>query len=166
MTVGIGRLVPATIAIGLALLAPAGVEGHAELMSSVPQAGAILDEPPTEVELIFDDELDPDRSELRVTDAASTRVGSGGVDLEVADRNVLRAPLDADAAGRYEVAWTAVAADAHAESGTFAFTVSNGDRLTPDTATTTSRTTTLTGFVLLIGAVALTLRGLVRRPNR
>lgn len=109
--------------------------GHAELVSSVPAPGASLTRAPTEVVITFDDELDPDGSELIVTDADGAEVGAGGVDLEVAERNVLRATVSIDANGAYEVSWTAVSRDGHAEVGSYVFEVrSDAGATSPNTA--------------------------------
>ena len=81
---------PLTFLAAVALLAiPAVASAHVELVSSSPEAGANLDTAPTEVTVTFDDELDPDHSTFTVADADGNEVGSGEVDLTVADRNVM-----------------------------------------------------------------------------
>ncbi len=135
-------LIPPTLAA--VLLAPSTVAAHAERTSASPEDGAELDEPPTEVVVVFDGELDPGASGFVVTDADGTEVGSGEVDLEVAERNELRGAVAIEGSGTFTVAWTATAADGHREEGRFTFTVvgddgdSDGDDTdgdaTPDTA--------------------------------
>lgn len=126
---------PAALLLAALLAAiPATANAHAELVTTDPVAGGVLDAPPTEVALTFDGELAPDGSGFTVTDANGTEVGSGMLDLEVAERNVLRGPFEAEAEGRYEVAWSAVAVDGHREEGTFAFTIGSSRPDTPDTA--------------------------------
>jgi methionine-rich copper-binding protein CopC len=111
----------ASIGAAVVLLAiPAAVAAHAGLESSTPEAGVDLDAPPAEVVLTFSGELGPD-SAFVVTDADGTIVGEGGLDLDVADRNVLSGAVDITQPGVYTVAWTAVSIDGHAEEGTFAF---------------------------------------------
>src|SRR5215210_4926456 len=74
----------------LALLAlPAAAAADVELISSSPEAGANLATAPKEVTITFDDELDPDLSSFKVTHAEGNEMGSGEVDLTIADRNVL-----------------------------------------------------------------------------
>ena len=89
-TADVIRLPLAALALGAALAAlPAVAVAHAELVSSDPEAGANLDAAPSEVTLTFDDELEPDGSGFTVTDHHDDEVGSGTLDLDVADRNIL-----------------------------------------------------------------------------
>ena len=97
------------------------VAAHVELISSSPAAGANLLTAPTEVTITFDDELDPDLSHFEVTDAASIQVGSGEVDLTVADRNVMTGPVTITAPGVYTVAYAVAGVDGHVLEGTFSF---------------------------------------------
>lgn len=125
---------PAGLLLAVLLAAiPATALAHAELVTTEPAAGGTLDAPPTDITLSFDGELSPDGSGFTVTDATGAEVGSGALDLEVAERNVLRGDVTADADGRYEVAWSAVAIDGHREEGSFAFTVGS-TQPAPDTA--------------------------------
>lgn len=146
------RPIVATVAAVLLAALPAATLAHAELASSRPAADAVLQAPPSEVVLTFDSELDPDTSSLVVTDAAGDSVGEGGVDLDVADRNVLHAAVDIPDDGAYEVSWTAGSIDGHVESGTFAFRVG-----TPvaDTALPAPSTAPMLVGALLVGAAAL-----------
>jgi methionine-rich copper-binding protein CopC len=110
------------LAAGLLTAVPASsAAAHVELISSSPVAGANLLTVPTEVTITFDDELDPDLSHFEVTDAASAEVGSGKVDLTVADRNVMTGPLTITAPGVYTVSYTVAGVDGHVLEGTFSF---------------------------------------------
>ena len=169
---------------GVALMAPASVSAHAELVSTSPADGQDLDTAPTEVAIVFDGELDPDGSEFVVNDAGGGQVGEGGVDLDVAERNEMRGAVTITEPGTYTVAWTAVAADGHTESGEFTFSfqadvaaaiaaasaaaAAAGDA--PNTATSqptgTGLALTLGGLALLVAAGALTLRRAVRAKRR
>lgn len=113
-------LVGVSIAALLAAL-PAVAAAHAELESSTPEAGQNLDTAPTEVILTFDEELDPDGSSFTVVDADGHEVGSGEVDLTVADRNVMAGDVSITDAGVYTVEYTVVAADGHESGGSFSF---------------------------------------------
>jgi copper resistance protein C len=152
------------------LLSPIAVLAHVHLESTSPPDGAELDTPPTEVVLIFDGELDPAESGFTVTDAAGTEVGSGDVDLEVAERNELRGSVTIEAPGEYTVTWSIVAADGHPDEGSYAFTVTGGDdveEVTPDTALATPRGSSplvLAGLALLLVAVRITRRRLAGKP--
>ena len=107
------RLLLITLATVALLALPAVVSAHVELISSSPEAGANLDSAPTEVTVTFDDEVDPDHSSFTVTDADGNEVGSGEVDLTVADRNVLRGDVTISDPGVYTVNYTVAGVDGH-----------------------------------------------------
>src|SRR5919106_828269 len=114
-----------SLAVSLAAL-PTAALGHAEFFASEPADGAVVDEPPAEVVITFDGELQSERSEFRVAGPGG-EVGVGAVDLEVAERNVLRGAVAITEPGIYTVKWTAVADDGHEEVGDFSFTVGGDD---------------------------------------
>jgi copper resistance protein C len=115
------RLLIAAATAAALLMLPATVLGHVEVTSSSPAAGENLDTAPTEVTVTFDDELDPDKSTFTVTDADGNEVGSGEVDLSVADRNVLSGPVTISDPGVYTVSYTVAGLDGHVIEGTFSF---------------------------------------------
>jgi methionine-rich copper-binding protein CopC len=149
-------LVPAAIAALLLAATPWGAMAHAELSSSAPAADAILETPPTEAVLTFDDELDPAASGFVVTDAVGAEVGRGTVDLDIAERNVIRGDLAIDGDGSFEVRWTAVAADGHVEEGAYTFMVGGGEA--PDTALPGRMPAWPLGITLVVLAVAISAR--------
>jgi hypothetical protein len=103
------------------LALPAVALGHVELISSSPAAGANLDQAPTTVSITFDDELDPDLSSFTVTDVDGATVGSGDVDLTVADRNVMTGSLHVTDPGVFSVRYTVAGVDGHELAGSFSF---------------------------------------------
>ena len=137
------------------LALPVAVAAHAELVASDPADGAVLAEPPGAVELRFGGELDPDGSAFTVTGPSGDFVGSGEVDLDVAERNVLRGIVDARGDGAYEVRWTAVSIDGHSDEGSLGFTVRPGTA--PNTALPRPDPTLPLGVLLLVVAVAIAL---------
>ena len=114
------RLVLITAAAAILLTLPAAVSAHAELVSSDPAPGDRLDEAPSEVTITFDGELAPE-SGFTVTDGDGHEIGAGELDLDVAERNVLRGAVTITEPGVYTVAWTAVSDDGHPEEGSFTF---------------------------------------------
>jgi methionine-rich copper-binding protein CopC len=143
-------------------LSASTVTAHVELISSTPVAGANLSTAPTEVTITFDDELDPDLSHFEVADAASVKVGSGEVDLTVANRNVMTGPVTITAPGVYTVSYTVAGVDGHLLEGAFSFGYQatsaipgpTGDE-GPDTAMTSRGGTSilvLLGWVLLLAS--------------
>lgn len=100
---------------------PALVAAHAPLDSSTPKAGENLDTAPTEVTLAFGGELDADGSSFTVKAADGTEVGTGSLDLTVADRNVLTGKVTISDPGVYTVDWTSKSIDGAVLNGTFSF---------------------------------------------
>lgn len=150
--------------LAVALVLPALVSAHAELVSTSPEAGANLDEPPTEVVMTFETEINRDGSEFTVTDAAGNTVGTGEVDLDVAERNEMRGDVEISEPGVYTVAWTTVAEDGFEESGVFTFgyaadppAPSSSEQ--PNTAVSASPTTG--GGGLVVAGLALLCAALV-----
>lgn len=126
------------LATSLALLlgVPALAAAHTDLIDSSPADGAQLDEPPTEVVLTFEGEVN-DESSFTVTDVDGNQVGSGELDLDVADRNVLRGDVSITEEGTYAVAYTIVGEDGDPIEGEVTFTVGEvdaGGATPPDTA--------------------------------
>jgi methionine-rich copper-binding protein CopC len=111
------------IAAAAVLLAAtaATAAGHTEIVSSTPEAGANLPTAPSEVVITFDDELDPDASRFIVADAHGVDVGSGEVDLTIADRNVMKGAVTITEPGVYTVTYTIAGIDGHEIEGTFSF---------------------------------------------
>ena len=127
------RIAPLLLAGGLSLL-PALTLAHTELTASDPADGATIADPPGEVVLTFAGELE-EGATFTVLDPEGEEVGSGTLDLDVVDRNVLRGAVDVSATGEYTVAWTVVGDDGHEVSGEVAFTYDpEGEASTPDTA--------------------------------
>lgn len=154
----LGFAVAFSVALGLPALAIA----HTELIESSPADGAQLDEPPTEVVLTFEGEITED-STFTVTDADGNEVGSGELDLEVADRNVLRGDVSISEDGVYTVAYSIVGQDGDPIEGEISFGV--GEAVPPNTAMAPSATgPSLTGLGLLLLALAVGLRA--RLPQR
>lgn len=158
----------AVFAIFLALAAtalPALALGHAEFVSSAPADGEVVTEPPTDVVITFEGELQPEGSGFRVAGPGG-EVSTGSVDLEVAERNVLRGAVSISQPGIYTVKWMVVAEDGDQQIGDFSFTV--GDRAVPETNLAVSfepmrLALTLAGAAVLIAAVMIATRRRVAR---
>lgn len=128
--------VRALVAISLATLVlalPWTVLGHAELVSSDPADGAVLDAPPAEIVLTFSEALDPAKSHFDLIDAGGTSVGRGLADPE----DDTRMTLDSSgiAPGPYRIEWVSAAEDGHLERGELSFTL-NGPSPTPEPTAT------------------------------
>ncbi|HET7583027.1 MAG TPA: copper resistance CopC family protein [Candidatus Limnocylindria bacterium] len=141
----------------LTLLAAAPAAAHAELVDASPPDGARLATVPDEVVLHFSDELDPADSSFTLTGPDGAAAGTGSVDLEVADRNVLRGRVSDVGTGTYRVDWVSVAADGHEERGTLSFTVGQ-EPLANTALRAPSNPLTPAGWLLLIAGSSLLLR--------
>ena len=153
-----------------ALAAPASA--HVELVTTSPEAGANLTTAPSEVSITFDDELDPDLSSFRVIGPGSIEVGSGEVDLSVADRNVMTGPVTVTTHGVYTVTYEVAGVDGHQLEVGFSFgyqattaipdpTINEG----PDTAMHEPPPRTgliLLGALFLLASATIAARGLAR----
>jgi methionine-rich copper-binding protein CopC len=149
------RIAPFLLAGALAAL-PALTLAHTELASSDPADGSTLADPPDEVMLTFEGEVG-DGSTFVVLDPSGAEVGSGGLDLEVADRNVLRGQLEVAAAGEYTVSWSVVGEDEHPVEGTLTFTYEpEGEPSTPDTALSPGSGSPLVPIGLLLVVLSVT----------
>jgi copper transport protein len=117
----LGRLIVLFAAAVLAACSATPAFGHANLVSSSPQDGAIVSSAPTEVRLRFDDRVTVGPGNAVVTAdrssvlAGSPRVEQGGYELVL--------PLQSLGNGDYSVRWRIVSDDGHLESGVLAFRV-------------------------------------------
>jgi copper resistance protein C len=111
------------IAALITLLAPALVEGHAELDKPTPADKSTVTTPVSQISGTFTESIKPDGSSLLVKDAKGTTVAQGGVDST--NNKVMTArPAAPLANGAYTVQWTTIsAADGDIARGTWTFTV-------------------------------------------
>lgn len=106
------------------VIAPAPALGHSELTTSVPAAGDVLADPPSEITGEFTEPVDPRRSSMELRGPDGGRVARGGVPQGGPPTSMTIAGLPTLAAGRYEVRWTTVTADDDGvERGRFSFTI-------------------------------------------
>src|SRR5580698_7542865 len=102
----------------------------------MPAVGGAVVAAPTEVALNFSEKLESVFSTVIVRDAVGIRVDKGYVQVDKADRTVMRVSLESLAQGIYIVEWRAWSADTHRTEGAFIFRVgqypisrtSNGNR--------------------------------------
>lgn len=151
------RIAPLLLAGSLALL-PTLAVAHTELTAADPADGSTVTDAPEEVVLTFAAEVDEGAS-FTVIDPDGVEVGSGGLDLEVADRNVLRGPVEVAAAGEYTVAWSVTGDDGHEVEGEVTFTY-DPEVTPPDTAMVdgTRSPAALVGAVLILLAASIPVR--------
>lgn len=114
----LAAVILAAFAAALFLAQPA--HAHDELISSNPADGAVLEEAPSEIELVFSSALMDLGNQVIVADAAGNNVAESE---PVLNRETLVQAVPALEAGDYQVNWRAVSSDGHPITGTFSFTV-------------------------------------------
>ena len=111
----------------LMLVLPSLASAHAELVRSIPEAGAVLAAAPSTVTAVFSGPVGPDGSAITVVDATGASVTDGPARLDPNDGGdqTLVVPLKPGlGAGTYTVRWTSISAeDGDKEEGTFTFTI-------------------------------------------
>jgi len=120
------RSIAAILLAGLSTLTFAGrADAHANLASSDPAPGAMLDNAPATVTLTFTEPPDPRLSIVHVLDVNGTPVESGPAETVSGPDDQLRIGLPADLPdGVYTVSWRVVSeTDGHSSAGAFGFGV-------------------------------------------
>ena len=111
-------------AVILLLAGAPGASAHAELQTTSPANGAVLDKAPATVSVQFTEGVQVTPDGLRVLAADGSRVDRGDTALSPSVPNTAAATLRSDLAdGTYTVAWRATSSDSHPVHGAFAFTV-------------------------------------------
>lgn len=164
------------VAAGLLAVGAPRAEAHSKLTHSSPANGARLDKSPSEVLLVFAEDMQALGTEIAVVDASGTSVAIGST---VVVGPKVTAAVSATLRGSYQVRWRATSADGHPVSGTIDFVVAPATASpslnvapsdsTASTATTDQRgSTVLTGVLVAGGVVVLLVVILffVRRSRR
>ncbi|HEV3212141.1 MAG TPA: copper resistance protein CopC [Acidimicrobiales bacterium] len=101
----------------------APASAHAQLLSTTPVAGSVVQHSPPQVVLRFGEPVEIDFGSIRVYDAAGARVDLGGTHYASHDDSAVALPLPHLADGAYVVAWRVISADSHPVHGAFIFSV-------------------------------------------
>ncbi|MBI4339611.1 MAG: copper resistance protein CopC [Chloroflexi bacterium] len=114
--------------LGLALailLADAQVAfAHANLVRAVPSPNAVLDTPPTRVQVWFSEPLAPAFSEIQVLDSAGRPMDQGDSIVDPLDPTLMSVSAKPLPRGLYTVAWKNVSTvDGHSLAGSYVFSV-------------------------------------------
>jgi copper transport protein len=118
------RWIAAAVAVSaFALLLPAAASAHAYLTKTVPAASVILNAPPPEVALTFDEAVEPRFALISVTDVDAHSVTSGALHRSASNPDTLIVPLKRVPEGWYLVYWRAISVDGHPVQGAFTFAV-------------------------------------------
>ncbi len=130
----------------LALLASVAAPAlaHGELLRSVPEANAVLNRPPAQIELYFSEALEASFSSIKVFDSTGAQVDTGDSRLDPTDPTRLRVSLRSLPDGVYTVSWQVLSAvDGHVTAGAFPFAIGDVDASALAAAEQASRTVKL-----------------------
>jgi methionine-rich copper-binding protein CopC len=137
------------------------VSAHALLVRSSPEANAILQQAPVQVELFFSESLEPNLSSITVVDSNNLTVDAGDVRVDPSDPRRMTVTLHALTDGVYTVSWKALSAiDGHQTVGTFPFAVGDASVAALESVpqSTTARlpfSALLSKFLLLVSLTVL-----------
>ena len=114
---------PVGLALAVLLCGTAGVEAHALIDRTEPQAGSALRTAPAQVRVWFTESLEPAFSGVQVVNAADQRVDKGDSQVDRANLRLLRISLPSLPPGTYKVIWRVLSIDGHVTQGDFIFRV-------------------------------------------
>ena len=154
------RFITSAVLGALLALAPAAASAHTELTSSDPADRSTLTEAPTEVMLTFEGEVSED-STFAVTGPSGDEVGSGELDLDVAERNVLHGEVAVEEPGEYVVAYSIIGEDGDPIEGEVRFTFDSDATASPATPNTAMVAPVTASPTVLAGIAFLALAGVV-----
>jgi copper transport protein len=109
------------VVVGLAI--PASAAAHAYLVRTVPSASGVVNTPPAQVSLTYDEAVEPRFAIISVTDAHAHSVTAGFPRRSAADADTLVVPLEKLPEGWYLVYWRVISVDGHPVRGAFTFAV-------------------------------------------
>jgi methionine-rich copper-binding protein CopC len=149
---------------------------HADLLRAEPAAGSELRQSPTQLTLYFSQGLKPNGSFIQVVDEGGNLVPAQ-VTFDDGDSKMMRASVPTLAPGVYKVRWQTLSAnDDDYHDGAYSLTVLNPDGSRPASAAParsgddgSSASIVLIAVsiavVLIVGGLALYIRGLGRQPR-
>jgi copper transport protein len=117
-------IIAALTAVSAALALPAAASAHAYLIKTSPVASGVLDTPPRQSALTFDEAVEPRFAIVSVTDASGKQQTTGPVQRSAANPDTLLVPLAPQLPqGWYLIYWRAISVDGHPVQGAFTFAV-------------------------------------------
>jgi copper transport protein len=163
------------VAIAAGLVLPASAAAHAYLVKTLPAASGVLDTPPTNVQLTYDEAVEPRFAIISVTDAAGHQETSGPVNRSPANPDTLIVPLRPHLPeGWYLIYWRAISVDGHPVQGAFTYAVGPNPGPAPQfpipsiSATATSTNLLVARWVMFLSVMVsiglFVLRTLIARP--
>jgi copper transport protein len=170
-----GRVVLSAAVLAAGLLVPGAVSAHAYLVKTVPAASVVLNAPPPNVQLTYDEAVEPRFAIISVTNAQGQQEATGAPQRSAANPGTLVVPLRPHLPeGWYLIYWRAISVDGHPVNGAFTYAVGPNPGPAPQfRVPSVSATATTPGllitrwlmFVTVMASVGLfVLRAFVARP--
>ena len=121
---GRGRIALALMVVAVGIAAPGTASAHAYLIKTVPAAAGVLDAPPPDVQLTYDEAVEPRFAIISVTNAAGKQETTGAVNRSPANPDTLVVRLRPHLSeGWYLIYWRAISVDGHPVQGAFTYAV-------------------------------------------
>jgi copper transport protein len=112
------------VALAAGLSLPAAASAHAYLIKTVPAASQVLNGSPPNIQLTYDEAVEPRFAIISVTNAAGRQETTGPVSRSPADPDTLIVPLRPNLPeGWYLIYWRAISVDGHPVEGAFTYAV-------------------------------------------
>ena len=119
-----GRIVLTAAAVAAGLLAPSTASAHAYLVKTVPAVSVVLNAPPPNVQLTYDEAVEPRFAIISVTNAQGQQETTGLPQRSPANPDTLVVPLRPHLPeGWYLIYWRAISVDGHPVQGAFTYAV-------------------------------------------
>ena len=126
-TTYIGRLAAGVVAAVIVVaFGAARADAHAELLSTAPADGVVLDAGPAKIALTCSESVEVALGGIKLLDANAKPVKIGPTQHGNGDASIVEATVPTLANGTYVVSWRAISSDSHPVFGAFTFRVGQG----------------------------------------
>ena len=120
----LGRILITLAAVAAGLVLPSAASAHAYLIRTSPAASRVLDGPPPNVQLTYDEAVEPRFAIVSVTNADGRQETTGPPQRSPSNPDTLIVPVrPQQAEGWYLVYWRAISVDGHPVQGAFTYAV-------------------------------------------
>ncbi|HZU59416.1 MAG TPA: copper resistance protein CopC, partial [Solirubrobacteraceae bacterium] len=169
------RIACAVVAVAAALVLPSAASAHAYLVKTLPAASQVLNGSPPNIQLTYDEAVEPRFAIISVTNAGGQQETSGSVHRSPSDPDTLVVPLRPHLPeGWYLIYWRAISVDGHPVQGAFTYAVGPNPGPAPEfrvpniSATATTPQLLITRWLMFLTVMAaiglFVLRMLIIRP--
>ncbi len=175
MTIRARIAVALLTAFSATLISAGPAAAHAYLVRTVPSASSIVNAPPPDVQLTYDEAVEPRFAIISVTNAAGRQVTTGAARRSPTNPDTLVVPVRPHLPqGWYLIYWRAISVDGHPVKGALTFAVGPGPGPPPQfpvpsiSATATTPQLLITRWLMFLSVMVaigmFALRTLIARP--